>query len=129
MGRSRTSLAEKRPIRAESPEQPLTLSPCPSDPETCEFYLWKVFFENNPEAVAVLSTDDRVLRINSEFTRLFGYEAHEALDRSINDLIVPEALVESSREYKRQLEQGGRVEVETLRRRKDGIEVYVSLLA
>src|SRR5579862_7289180 len=129
MGRSRTSLAEKRPIRAESPEQPLTLSPCPSDPETSEFYLWKVFFENNPEAVAVLSTDDRVLRINSEFTRLFGYEAHEALDRSINDLIVPEALVESSREYKGQLEQGGRVEVETLRRRKDGIEVYVSLLA
>lgn len=129
MSRSRTSLAETRPLRAESPERAVALSQRPGDPETSEFYLWKVFFENNPEAVAVLSEDDRVLRINSEFTRLFGYEAAEVLDRSIYDLIVPEPLVETSREYTRQLKEGGRVAVETVRRRKDGSEVDVSLLA
>ena len=86
-------------------------------------------FEQAPEAAVVLSTDGRVVRANKEFTRIFGHEAREVLGRSIDDLIVPEALLESAREYTNQLKQNGRVEVETLRRRKDGSEIYVSLLA
>jgi PAS domain S-box-containing protein len=86
-------------------------------------------FEQAPEAVAVLSTDDRIVRVNKEFTRMFGYEPGEVLQRPINDLIVPEAEIESSRAYTRLLKQGGRVEVETVRRRKDGTQIDVSLLA
>jgi len=86
-------------------------------------------FEQAPEAVAVLSTDDRVVRVNKEFTRMFGYEPEEVLQRPINDLIVPEAEIESSQAYTRLLKQGGRVEVETVRRRKDGTVIDVSLLA
>ena len=62
-------------------------------------------FEQAPEAIAVLSTDDRIVRINKEFTRMFGYEPDEVLQRPINDLIVPEAQVESSRAYTRLLER------------------------
>jgi len=86
-------------------------------------------FEQAPEAVAVLSTDDCIVRINKEFTRMFGYECDEVMQRSINDLIVPETELESSRAYTRLLKEGGRVEVETVRRRKDGTEIDVSLLA
>src|SRR6266849_8452724 len=86
-------------------------------------------FEQSPEAVAVLSTDDRIVRVNKEFIRMFGYEPDEVLQRPINDLIVPDALIESSRAYTRVLQHGGRVEVETIRRRKDGTEIDVSLLA
>jgi PAS domain S-box-containing protein len=86
-------------------------------------------FEQAPEAVVVLSTEDRIVRLNKEFTRMFGYEADEVLLRPINDLIVPEAEIESSRAYTRLLQKGGRVEVETVRRRKDGTEIDVSLLA
>ncbi|MGB8988985.1 MAG: PAS domain S-box protein [Candidatus Sulfotelmatobacter sp.] len=86
-------------------------------------------FEQSPEAVAVLSTDDRIVRVNKEFTRVFGYDPDEVLQRPINELIVPEAEVESSRTFTRMLLQGGRVEVETVRRRKDGTEIDVSLLA
>ncbi|MCU1225870.1 MAG: domain S-box-containing protein [Edaphobacter sp.] len=86
-------------------------------------------FEQAPEAAAVLNTDDRIVCVNKEFTRMFGYEPDEVLQRPINDLIVPEALVESAREYTNQLKNGGRVEGETIRRRKDGSEIYVSLLA
>ena len=57
---------------------------------------------------------------------MFGYEAEEVLQRPINDLIVPEALVESARDYTNQLKHGGRVEVETVRRRKDGSDIRVS---
>lgn len=101
----------------------------PGDSGTSEFHLWKVLFDQTPEAVAVLSVDDRVVRVNKEFTRIFGYEADEVLDRPINDLIVPVELVESSLAYTRLLREGGRVEVETVRRRKDGTKVDVSLLA
>src|SRR5713101_1968235 len=86
-------------------------------------------FQQGPEAAAVLSTDDRIIRVNKEFTRMFGYEAEEVLHCPINDLIVPEAFVESAREYTNQLKHGGRVEVETVRRRKDGSDVRVSILA
>jgi PAS domain S-box-containing protein len=86
-------------------------------------------FEQAPEAVAVLSTDDRIVRVNKEFTRMFGYEPDEVLQHPINDLIVPEAQLGGSRAFTRLLKQGGRVEVETVRRRKDGTEIDVSLLA
>jgi PAS domain S-box-containing protein len=86
-------------------------------------------FEQAPEAIAVLSADDRIVRVNKEFTRMFGYEPDEVLQRPINDLIVPEAQIGGSRAYTRLLKQGGRVEVETVRRRKDGTEIDVSLLA
>ncbi|MGA9507648.1 MAG: PAS domain S-box protein [Candidatus Sulfotelmatobacter sp.] len=86
-------------------------------------------FEQAPEAVVVLSTEDRIVRVNKEFTRMFGYEAEEVWQRPINDLIVPEAHLEASRAYTRVLQHGGRVEVETIRTRKDGTEIDVSLLA
>jgi len=86
-------------------------------------------FERAPEAAVVLNTEGRILRANKEFTRMFGHEAEEVLGRAIDELIVPEALLESAREYTNQVKQIGRVEVETLRRRKDGSEIYVSLLA
>jgi PAS domain S-box-containing protein len=86
-------------------------------------------FEQAPEAVAVLTMDDRIVRVNKEFTRMFGYEPEEVLQRTLNDLIVPEAQTESSRAYTNLLKEGGRVEVETVRRRKNGTEIDVSLLA
>ena len=86
-------------------------------------------FEQAPEAAVVLRTDGRIVRVNNEFTRMFGYEAEEVLQRPIDDLIVPEALVEGAQEYTDELRHGGRVEVETVRRRKDGRDVRVSILA
>jgi PAS domain S-box-containing protein len=86
-------------------------------------------FEQAPEATAVLGTDGRIVRVNNEFTRMFGYEGEEVLHRPIDDLIVPQALVESAREYTDGLRQAGRVEVETVRRRKDGSDVRVAILA
>jgi PAS domain S-box-containing protein len=86
-------------------------------------------FEQAPEAIAVLSTDDRIVRINKEFTHMFGYEPDEALGRPLNDLIVPEPYHKLSLEFTSRLKDGHRVEIETIRRRKDGSHVHVSLLA
>src|SRR5579864_1963132 len=113
------------PVRPDEPVEPRARSPqIPGNAE-----IGDELFEQAPEAVAVLTTDDRIVRVNKEFTRMFGYEPDEVLQRPINDLIVPEAEIESSRAYTRLLKQGGRVEVETVRRRKDGTVIDVSLLA
>jgi PAS domain S-box-containing protein len=85
-------------------------------------------FEQAPEGVAILNMDDRIVRVNKEFTRMFGYEAGELLQRSIQEVIVPESLLEESRGFVHQV-SNGRVEVETVRMRKDGTHVHVSLLA
>ncbi|HVI09526.1 MAG TPA: PAS domain S-box protein [Candidatus Binatia bacterium] len=126
MTQSRSNLARRLPENVD--DQSSTGAQAPFDPETSEF-LWKVLFEQNPEAVAVLTPDDRILRINKEFVRLFGYGQEEAVNHAINELIVPSALAESAEAYKRLLRQGSRIEVETVRKRKDGTEVQVSLLA
>jgi PAS domain S-box-containing protein len=86
-------------------------------------------FEQAPEAAAILRRDGRIVRVNKEFTRMFGYETGEILHRHLDELIVPAALIESALDYAKGLRQGGRVEVETVRTRKDGSEVRVSILA
>jgi len=86
-------------------------------------------FEQAPEGVAVLSADGRIVRVNKEFTRMFGYQLDEVLQQPIDDLIVPEVLLEGSRAFTQLLKEGGRVEIETVRKRKDGTQIDVSLLA
>jgi len=85
-------------------------------------------FEQVPEAAVILSADDRVLRVNREFTRLFGYRQDEVVERPIHDLIVPEDLVATAREYTQMRKDGGRLEADTVRKRKDGTQVHVSIL-
>src|SRR5439155_14211419 len=60
------------------------------DPESVEVqkaYLEELL-ECTPEALSILS-EFTVQRINSEFTRLFGYTSKEAVGRRIDELIVP----------------------------------------
>ena len=86
-------------------------------------------FENAPVAIVVLDENDRVLRINSEFTRIFGYGADEVLGRRINDLIVPPELRDEGLEMTAQVASGETLNRESLRRRKDGTTLWVSIVA
>ena len=90
---------------------------------------WEELFEKLPEAIIILSNSDRVIRINLEFNRLFGYTQEEAEGRLVNDLIVPDNRKNEGLEYSDRAARGERLEVETVRARKDGSPVHVSLLA
>jgi PAS domain S-box-containing protein len=83
-------------------------------------------FEGAPEAIVLVDARGCVLRVNGEFTRMFGYAEAEALGRSLDDLIVPsERIAEAQRAS---LATGRDVIEVTLRRRKDGSTVPVSVL-
>jgi diguanylate cyclase (GGDEF)-like protein/PAS domain S-box-containing protein len=86
-------------------------------------------FENAPEAIALLDERDHIIRINRQFTNLFGYAAEEVVGKSINDLIVPKELVDEGEKLTAQVTAGENVAAESLRRHKDGHTFWVSIAA
>ena len=84
-------------------------------------------FARVPEAI-VLVDAGQVVRANPEFTRIFGYAESEVLGRSLNDLIVPQELRAEAREIIRGGSKRGSLSFETVRTRKDGTRVPVSVM-
>lgn len=54
------------------------------------------FIDSTPEAIVICDLNLKVLRINREFTQLFGYTAAEAINRNVNDLVVPEDMIDEA---------------------------------
>jgi diguanylate cyclase (GGDEF)-like protein/PAS domain S-box-containing protein len=88
----------------------------------------EALFENLPEAVVVLDNEDRVRKINREFRRMFAYTLDEVEGKTINELIVPENLQHEALELTTRAADGERVDVETIRRDKNGLLLDVSIL-
>jgi PAS domain S-box-containing protein len=86
-------------------------------------------FELSPDAVILTDDDFHVLRVNEEFTRIFGYTAEEVAGQCLPDLIVPEELRVEALNYRDRLSSGNRVEIEATRQRKDGVRFDVSVVA
>src|SRR5246127_2208538 len=86
-------------------------------------------FELSPDAVILTDEDFRLLRVNREFTRIFGYTAEEVAGQWLPDLIVPEELRAEALKNRDWLSSGNRVELETIRQRKDGVRFDVSVVA
>jgi PAS domain S-box-containing protein len=86
-------------------------------------------FELAPEAIVLRDIDNRILRVNREFTNLYGFTPEEARGRNISDLIVPEGHWEASEELREALKRGERVNAELTRKRKDGSRLFVSFVA
>lgn len=82
-------------------------------------------FEAAPEGLALLDSEDRVMDVNLEWVRLFGWAPQEAAGRSINDLIVPPALREEGLALTAQVLAGEKAELETVRQGRDGRQVDV----
>src|ERR1700686_3833808 len=85
-------------------------------------------FEQAPQAVALMGVDHRILRVNKEFSRVFGYSSQEALGKRISELIAGEEAREEEQKYADSVAQGRRVDAEGVRRRKDGSSLYVSMV-
>mgnify|MGYP001145733169 CR=1 FL=1 len=71
--------------------------------------------------------DGQILRVNDEFTKMFGYTFDDVVGRQIDDLIAPHHLREEAALITEQMAKGGKVARETVRRCKDGTLINVSL--
>ncbi len=86
-------------------------------------------FDNSPDAVAWLDTAGRFVSVNRGFETLLGYRAGEIKGRLIGDTIVPEDRREEASALSRARLSNKVVRKETVRKRKDGSLVDVSMLA
>ncbi|MGD0029605.1 MAG: PAS domain S-box protein [Candidatus Bathyarchaeia archaeon] len=85
-------------------------------------------FRGNPEAAVYLSTDFHILDINPRFERLFGYSLAEIKGKHLDDVIVQKERLEEAGNLNQRALQGY-VYHDTLRRRKDGRLIPVSISA
>ena len=76
-------------------------------------------FELSLDAVILTDDDFHVLRVNKEFTRVFGYTADEAAGRRLQDLIVPEELHAESVKNRALLVSGKRIELRPFGKAKE----------
>jgi diguanylate cyclase (GGDEF)-like protein/PAS domain S-box-containing protein len=92
--------------------------------------LFEQLFAASPEAVVVCANDAAVLRVNAEFSRLFGYTEEEAIGRNIDELVAEglNGLHEHAMDVTRSVAAGKVASVDTKRRRKSGELVDVSIL-
>ncbi|HUP20349.1 MAG TPA: ATP-binding protein [Gemmatimonadota bacterium] len=98
-----------------------------AEAEVQKAYLEKLF-ESAPEAIVVLDEGGRIVRMNDEFTRMFGWGRRVALERPIEELIVPDDRRAEARGWQDRVLRGQTVGYETVRRREDGSVVDVSVL-
>jgi PAS domain S-box-containing protein len=83
--------------------------------------------ESSEDAIVSKNLNGRILSWNRGAERVFGYRADEAIGQSIEMLIPPDRLQEEPRIIER-MKRGERVEhFETVRVRKDGRRIHVSL--
>ncbi|TIM80996.1 MAG: PAS domain S-box protein, partial [Mesorhizobium sp.] len=86
-------------------------------------------FARVPEAVVMVDGDFRITRVNPEFTKIFGYTAEEAIGQGIKELIALDDRQEEVEGFLyRMFHTGEAFAGETIRRRKDGKHVPVSLI-
>jgi two-component system sensor histidine kinase/response regulator len=87
-------------------------------------------FEGAPLGIAMSKSDHKLVRINKGFTELFGYTESDAIGRHINDLVAPDVLIaEAIGTTENVIKIGDVVSLESLRKRKDGSMIHVSILA
>jgi len=92
----------------------------------------KAFFEelfkSALEAIVMVDNDSHVLRVNDEFTKIFGYSSNEAIGKSIDKLIASKEYKKEALSINKRILSGERVSLETVRKRKDGTLINVSII-
>jgi two-component system sensor histidine kinase/response regulator len=84
--------------------------------------------ETAAEGILALDENGLISRANGEFLRMFGYSAGEVIGRQVDDLIVPDDLKDEGKELHRIASGGRRFVKESIRRRKDGSRIQVSII-
>jgi diguanylate cyclase (GGDEF)-like protein/PAS domain S-box-containing protein len=81
-----------------------------------------------PEGTAI-THEGRVLHVNQEFTRRFGYTAAECIGEQLDDLVLPDARKQEQAMVETALQEHGRASFETVRRTRLGERVTVCIVA
>jgi PAS domain S-box-containing protein len=85
--------------------------------------------DSAPEAIVITDPVGKIMIINKEFADLFGYTSEEAVNKLIDDLVVPEDLKEEAIAIDNLASQQHRITKQTVRKDKNGNRIHVTLIA
>ena len=85
--------------------------------------------DSTPEAIAITDIPGRITMVNKEFTNLFGYSSEEALNKNIDDLIVPDELRNEATDIESRAYKHEKIIRQTIRKDKAGNRIQVTLVA
>jgi PAS domain S-box-containing protein len=91
-------------------------------------YFMKLF-EEAMEGIVIADRSGRLLRVNGEFKRIFGFGDDDLVGKTIDELIVPLEDRNSAASITQRVAGGEKVAFESVRRRKDGRDIHVSVIA
>lgn len=86
-------------------------------------------YNSTPVAIAITSPSGIISMINREFTNLFGYTMEEAVNKNVNDLVVPDELQEEALKVDNLASLNQREVRQTIRKDKSGNSIHVTLIA
>ncbi|HEV7390895.1 MAG TPA: PAS domain S-box protein, partial [Burkholderiales bacterium] len=87
-------------------------------------------FDLAPDAIVLTDlSGPSIIRVNHEFTRMFGYTSEEAVGHRLRTLIAPDELHPANLTQDPELLAGHKVEREVVRRRKDGTRFHAHITA
>jgi two-component system, cell cycle sensor histidine kinase and response regulator CckA len=119
------------PLFTHSSDPPPAPSPTNGNAAEVPFSVEKSYLEqiieNAPEAISIVDQELRILRINGEFTRVFGFTADEAVGKRLDRLIVPPDRYAETSWICECIKTQSKLSLETRRQRKDGSLVEVLL--
>lgn len=95
---------------------------------TIEKAYFEQLFEGSPETIVLTSNHGKLIRVNSEFEKLFGFNPEEAIGNYIDELIVPNEYLKGARSITRKAAKGEKIQIETIRQHKDGSKIQVSVM-
>jgi PAS domain S-box-containing protein len=85
--------------------------------------------DSTPQAIVITDIPGKITLINKEFTNLFGYTYEEAVNKYIDDLVVPDELKEEALLIDERATQNRKDIIQTVRKDKHGNRIHVSLIA
>ena len=89
---------------------------------------YKRLFNQSPEAIAYIDNDGKVIRINSAFTKLFGYNQSELKGDFLDNFIVPDNLKDEAVNYTKNIESGETNPIEAIRINKNNERLYINII-
>ena len=89
--------------------------------------LTDTLWEQNPDALIAFSRDGEILHWNPAAETIFGYQQDEVIGKSVLELIVPNDCIDEEIRFQAEALSRGVTVYESVRRRKDGTLVHVSV--
>ena len=90
---------------------------------------YETLFQENPESVVEVKEDHKIVRVNEQFQKVFGYKEEEVLGEKLDELVVPEDKMEEAKRLNNKSKREGYFEHETVRLTKKRDEIDVSITA